>query len=116
MKKQYRIKKSQDFKRVLDYRHLAGKNESVSVYFAPNQIDHAHIGISVSTKVGDAVVRAKVRRQIRAMINLTGILEKPYDIVIIARPGFLTKTYQDNLSLLQSTFQRLTPDVKEEKK
>lgn len=116
MKKQYRIKKSEDFKKVLDYRHLAGKNESVAVYFAPNENDYARIGISVSKKLGDAVIRARVRRQIRAMINLTGILSCSYDIVIIARSGFLTKTFQDNLATLDSTLLRLKTNAKGEKK
>lgn len=116
MKKQYRIKKSQDFKSVLDYRHLAGKNESVSVYFAPNQIGHARVGISVSKKIGNAVLRARIRRQVRAMINLLDILSVPSDIVIIVRKGFPQKNFHDNLSLLTSACSRLLPKAHEEKK
>lgn len=116
MKKEYRIKKSEDFKKVLDYRHTAGKNESMSVYFAPNQMNHARIGLSVSTKMGDAVVRARVRRQLRSMMNLTEALDWPYDIVIIARPGFLSRTFQENLSLLNGALARLKPKAKGEKK
>ncbi|MCI1734846.1 MAG: ribonuclease P protein component [Bacilli bacterium] len=116
MKKKYRIKKSQDFKKVLDGRRLAGKNDAMSVYFAPNEVGWARIGISVSTKVGNAVIRARVRRQVRAMIALTDILQKPYDIVIIAHAGFLTKTFQENQALLNPLLARLQPKTTEEKK
>ncbi|MFA6829952.1 MAG: ribonuclease P protein component [Bacilli bacterium] len=116
MKTEYRIKKSQDFKKVLDYRGLAGKSEIASVYFAPNEIDHAHIGISVSTKVGNAVVRARVRRQVRAIINLTDVLNQPYDIVIIVHKGFLNKTFQENEESLSSFFNRLKQKALKEKK
>lgn len=116
MKKKYRLKKSLDFKKVLDYRHLAGKNDSMSIYFAPNELGYARIGISVSTKIGDAVIRARVRRQIRSMINLCDVLTKSVDVVILTRPGFLQKTFQENLNLLSTTFVRLEPHVKKENK
>ncbi len=54
MEKEYRITKSNDFKKVLDHRHCAGKNSSVSVFYAENKDQHAHIGISVSNKFGYA--------------------------------------------------------------
>jgi ribonuclease P protein component len=107
MKKQFRLKKSEDFKKVLDKRHCAGKNDSISVFYSPNEIDHARIGISVSSKVGNAVTRATIRRQIRAQINLTDIIKQSYDIVIIARKGYLEKTFQENTKLLENCFSRI---------
>ncbi|MFA6624174.1 MAG: ribonuclease P protein component [Bacilli bacterium] len=115
MKKVYRLTKSQDFKKVLDQRHCAGKNQSFSVFYAPNQVDHARIGLSVSTKIGNAVVRARVRRQLRAQINLLDILESPIDVVIIAHSGYLSKTFQENTAVLGKVFSRLGVPSKEEK-
>lgn len=114
MKKNCRLTKSEDFKTVLDQRHCAGKNESVSVFYAPNTLTHARIGISVSNKVGNAVVRARVRRQIRAQINECEILGKPFDVVIIARPGYIQKTYLENLGFLKKAFVRLSVPLKGE--
>lgn len=115
MQKEYRITKSNDFKIVLDQRHCAGKNSSVSVFFAENKCSHAHIGISVSNKIGNAVTRVRVRRQIRAQINLTDVLNKPYDIVIIAHSGYLEKTFQENTEILKKCFLRLSSPIKGEK-
>jgi ribonuclease P protein component len=115
MKKLYRLKRSEDFKKVLDQRHCAGKNSSVSVFYAPNEIGHVRIGLSVSTKVGDAVIRARVRRQLRAQIHLLDILPKPFDIVIIAHEGYLSKTFQENTATLKEVFDHLGVPSKEEK-
>lgn len=115
MEKEFRITRSEDFKKVLDQRHCAGKNSSVSVFYAENKDSHAHIGISVSNKLGNAVTRVRVRRQIRAQINLTGVLDKPYDIVIIAHLGYLEKSFQENTEILRSCFLRLGSPSKGEK-
>ena len=115
MEKEYRLTKSQDFKTVLDQRHCAGKNSSVSVFYSENNDLHARIGISVSNKIGNAVTRVRVRRQIRAQINLTDVLSKPYDIVIIARSGYLEKTFQENTEILKKFFLRLGSPLKGEK-
>lgn len=115
MEKEYRLTKSQDFKTVLDQRHCAGKNPSVSVFYAENNYQHARIGISVSNKIGNAVVRVKVRRQIRAQINLTDVLSKPYDIVIIAHSGYLQKNFRENAELLGICFDKLSSPTKGEK-
>ena len=109
-----RLLKSQDFKTVLDQRLCAGKNASISVFFMPNRLTHARVGISVSKKIGDAVVRVRVRRQIRAQINLTDVLAKPFDIVIIAHSGFLQKTFQENTEVLKKVLDQLSVPSKEE--
>ncbi|MFA6587365.1 MAG: ribonuclease P protein component [Bacilli bacterium] len=114
MKKRYRLTRSQDFKTVLDYHHSAGKNPSFSLFYMPNKSGHAHIGISVSTKIGDAIVRARVRRQIRAQIQEIGATSNPFDIVIIAHPGILTRSYSESLALLQALFSHVG-QPKEEK-
>jgi ribonuclease P protein component len=115
MEKEFRITKSSDFKTVLDQRHCAGKNSSVSVFYAENKDSHAHIGISVSNKIGNAVTRVRVRRQIRAQINLTDVLSKHFDIVIIAHSGYLEKTFQENTEILKKCFLRLSSPTKGEK-
>lgn len=115
MKKQFRLLDSKEFKSVLDRRLVAGKNSSVSIYYKPNDYSHARIGISVSKKLGDAVTRVKIRRQIRAQINLTKVLSKPCDIVIIAHPGYLNKSFVENTEILQKAFDHLSVPSKEEK-
>jgi len=106
MKKKYRLLKSEDFKAVLEAHRRAGRTEALTVFFQPNALPHARIGISVSTKVGDAVVRSRVRRQIRAMIDPAGILLRSVDVVILVHPAFLQKTFQENEKTLVSLLNR----------
>ncbi len=107
MVKLYRLRKSEDFKKVLDHRHVALKGDAVSVFVKENDLGHARIGISTSTKLGNAVVRARIRRQIRAQINLTDVLSAPYDIVILVRNGYRNHTFQENLQTLGKAFRSL---------
>lgn len=108
MEKEYRITKSSDFKKVLDHRCIADKNSSFSVFYAVNQTSHVHIGISVSNKIGNAVTRVRIRRQIRAQINLLDILDKPFDIVIIVHSGYLEKSFEENTNILKRAFNRMS--------
>lgn len=111
MKKLYRLLKSSEFKSVLDKRHCILKDSSFSIYYAGNDLTHVRIGISVSNKIGDAVTRVRIRRQIRAMI---ADINKEYncysfneDVVIIVRSGFTSKTYQENKLVLSNVFASL---------
>lgn len=111
MKKLYRLLKSNDFKSVLDKRLLVVKNDCFSFYYKNSELTHIRIGISVSNKIGDAVIRVKARRQIRAMISSIdkelSVYSLPYDVVIITRNGFIKNSYQDTYKDLSLAFSSL---------
>jgi ribonuclease P protein component len=50
----------------------------------PNTLDFSRYGISVSKHVGNAVIRNRIKRQIREIIRLE-TLNSGWDIIIIAR-------------------------------
>ena len=96
MIKKYRIKKNEEFSRIITgKRSKAG--EGFVLYFNDAQEDHARIGISVSRKLGNAVIRNKVKRQIRMMCSHIFDFENSgTDIIIIARSRYLEKTFEEN--------------------
>jgi ribonuclease P protein component len=52
--------------------------------FMPNRLEFSRYGISVSKRVGKAVVRNRVKRVLREILRLTR-LEPGWDIILIAR-------------------------------
>ena len=84
-----RIKASDDFALAIK-KGRAQRNQSFRV------------GISVSSKLGNAVVRNLVKRQIRSMCDsLIDYNSQSFDIVIIAKANFLNRSYDDNKQSLQ---------------
>ena len=69
MKKEYRLLKNQDFKEVLDKRKHVSR-ENLKVYHKTNDLDHCRIGVSVSSKIGNSVVRHKIKRQVVSMLDI----------------------------------------------
>ena len=47
----------------------------------------ARLGVTVSTSVGNAVVRNRVKRRIREFYRVTRASLQPADVVVIAKPG-----------------------------
>jgi len=87
-KKRGRLSRSGDFDRVFrDGRSHA--NRYLVVYSFPRSGDaEARLGISVGRKVGGAVARNQVKRQLReAFWSCAGDLPDGHDFVIVARPA-----------------------------
>lgn len=86
MKKINRLKSNDDFQKV--FKH--GKsfaNRQLVLYYLPKQDQlHFKIGLSVSKKIGNAVVRNKIKRYLRQAIHeMEEEIKQEYDLVIIAR-------------------------------
>lgn len=81
------LKKNSDFQRVYHKRHSCA-NRYLIMYVAENPDGKFHIGISVSKKVGNSVVRHRVTRLIRESYRLNkNILKEGLDVVVVARPA-----------------------------
>jgi len=81
------LKKNNQFQRV--YSQGATKvNSYLVIYWLENNRQINRYGFSVSKKVGKAVVRNKIKRQLKEIIRrwLDPCLKQGFDIVIIARP------------------------------
>jgi len=100
MKNSESIKKNKDFQKVYKY----GKsyaNRLLVMYVVKNNLDKNRIGISVSKKVGNSIVRHRLTRLIRESYRLNErLFLNDLDMVVIARPGAKGKSYQDIESAL----------------
>jgi len=78
------LKKKQDFKKVYSQGKYAVDYLFVA-YALANDLQHNRIGITVSKKVGCAVVRNRVKRWVKESYRLNKIERQAYDFVIVAR-------------------------------
>lgn len=96
------LKKNQDFQKV--YRKGTSQaNRYLVMYVLKNKDGHMknRLGISVSKKVGNSVVRHRVTRLIRESYRLNEeVFRRGLDIVVIARPGAKGRTYGEIESAL----------------
>ena len=89
------IKKSDEFKTVYE----CGKsyaNKYLVMYIHQNGRMNNRLGISVSKKVGNSVVRHRIARLLRESFRLNDEkFHSGWDIVVIARAGAKGKNYSD---------------------
>ena len=87
MKKQYRVKKNQEIELILN-ENIYAKNMYFSLFKRKNsETIHFRYAISVGKKIGNAVVRNKIKRQVTAIIdNLNINLNSNTDVFVIVRP------------------------------
>ena len=95
MSKMITLKNSREFGSVYSTKNSVA-NKYLVMYLRSNGLDYNRLGISVSKKVGNSVVRHRVTRLIREAyrLNRTNI-DVGYDIVIVARPASKDKKCQD---------------------
>lgn len=96
-----------------DFRRLYSKGKSVVtpymvVYCRRNRLDVNRLGYTVSTKLGHAVVRNRVRRRLREIYRLNAPkLKTGYDIIIVARTRCVGAKYSSIDSAFMKACQSL---------
>ncbi|ASZ09471.1 ribonuclease P protein component [Mesoplasma chauliocola] len=107
MKNKKIIKKNFEFQEIIAKQEFQ-RNSSFVIYYLKNERDYFRYGISVGKKIGNAVLRNKIKRQIRMMIQdcMKSFPEFSYDIVIIARNRMTQNTYDQNLKELKKLINR----------
>ncbi len=90
-----KIKKNVQFNRIYkNGQSVAGA--FIVLYRLKNNCDEAQFGITVSKKVGKAVVRNRVRRLIKqAIVNHYRLFDKGYNYVFVARVRANSATLND---------------------
>ena len=95
MKKRFRVKKEKDFSAIFK----EGKsfaNRKFVIYRLENDEQHFRVGLSVSKKLGNAVMRNQIKRRIRhILIEHKNQLVENVDFVVIARKGIEILEYAE---------------------
>ena len=94
------LKENRDFQNV--YKNGKSKaNKYLVMYVLENQLDSNRLGISVSKKVGNSVIRHHLTRLIRESYRLNKeMFNSGLDIVVIARESAKDRKYKEIESAL----------------
>ena len=101
-----RLKRPQDFRRIREQgQHLRGGLLSLNVL--GNDLPNNRFGFVVSRRVGNAVVRNRVKRRLRAAVRsrLNGLV-RGFDIVIIGHAAAAAASYRELDARLVELFQK----------
>ena len=85
MEKAYRIKKNSDFQFIYKKGKSVANKQFVVYTKANKNLEHFRLGISVSKKLGNAVVRNRIKRAIRENFKVHKEDIIPMEIIVIAR-------------------------------
>ena len=92
--------KNRDFQ-VVYQKGKSYANKYLVMYVLNNNTEENRLGISVSKKVGNSVIRHRITRLIRESYRLQeDKFQNGYDIVVIARTNANGRTYQEIESAL----------------
>ena len=95
------LKFTQSLKKNYQFRYVYNRGKSIAnkyliMYVIKNNTDENRLGISVSKKIGNSVVRSRVTRLIREAYRLSeNNIKRGYDIAIIARSAMNGTTYRE---------------------
>ena len=107
MKRAVTLKENYEFRRLYQ-RGASAVSGSMVVYCRKNKLGHNRLGITVSVKLGGAVVRNRARRRLRETVRLEeGNLTPGWDIVVVARGRCLSLPFPQ----LRESYRRLCGEL-----
>lgn len=101
MRKSYRVKSEKEFSKIF-HEGKSMANRQFVIYCLDKSQSHFRIGISVGKRIGNAVVRNRIKRYIRqAITELKPHLPSSVDFIVIARkPTGMMNQHQIKKSLI----------------
>ena len=103
MKRAVTLKENYEFRRLYQ-KGTSAVSGCMVVYCRRNKLGHNRLGVTVSVKLGHAVVRNRARRRLREVYRLnSGALKQGYDMILVARGKTLSAGWRE----LNDTFLRL---------
>lgn len=83
------------------------KNKIFVIYNKEREVKFPRFGIAVGKKIGNAVTRNKVKRQLRSIIdNNKNLFQNSKDYIIIVKKSFLDSSFNENEKSLRSLLEK----------
>jgi ribonuclease P protein component len=104
-RKSERIRKNTEFVATMKGKRLS--IDGLSLFYRKNDGTNFRVGLSVGKKLGNAVKRNRLRRQIRSCITkVLGDHAAGYDLVFVARQGLAVLAFDQVLKAVTRALQR----------
>lgn len=95
MDKIYRLRTNMEFKQVYE----DGKNywnRNLILYVRKNNLDYSRVGYSITKKIGNSVVRNKIRRRMKEIYRLNfDEIKDGYDFIFIPKRNIVDISYRE---------------------
>jgi len=89
------LRKNEDFRKVYQKRKSMA-NKLLIIYISENEYEFNRVGFTVSKKVGNSVVRSRVKRLMSESYRLNNEkVVQGYDIIFVARNTSVGATYKE---------------------
>lgn len=106
LKKRNRLKKNEDFQKVFKHGTSVANRQFVLYTLDQPENDELRVGLSVSKKIGNAVMRNRIKRLIRQAFLEERDRLKEKDYIIIARKPASQLTFEETKKSLQHLFRK----------
>lgn len=104
MKKRFRLKKNQDIEKLVKLKKSVG-NRCYIIYY--NKSEDTKIAISVSKKVGNAVVRNYQKRVVREIVSKKLNYLSNKHVLIVIKKNCLDTTFKEKETMLKSLLSKV---------
>lgn len=95
MDKIYRLKKNIEFREVYDH----GRNywnRNLVLYIKKNGLKKTRVGYTITKKIGNAVIRNKIRRRMKEIYRLNFYdIKEGYDLIFICKKNTVNLSYKE---------------------
>jgi len=107
VKREQRLRTPAEFRRVRELARRGWPHALFVLYVAPNDLERSRVGITVSSRVGNAVVRNRVRRRLREALRARyATLPASSDLVVSARPASAAASWAELCQALDGVLGR----------
>ena len=112
--KNFRLLSASDFQYLRSENAIA-KSKCLRIYFKPSRLNQqeTRIGLSVSRKVGPAVIRNRTKRILKEVFRLEGPKDLGLDLMVVVSPFLYTnfKKTEDAEDSLKNSFKKLLKEI-----
>jgi len=105
MNKEHILKSNNDFQRIIE-KNKPFKYKEYIIYIEKGQFDSYYFGFSVGKKIGNAVVRNHIKRQLKSIVSKKDY-QNGFNCIIIVNRSILNKSFLEMETDLLSVFAKI---------